>query len=254
MSHKEYYYNETVTRFYDAVYDSMKNLVPGREFYLDEIKKTDGAVLEAGAGTGRIFIPALTAGADIYGIDYSEMMLQRLKGKIPSDEHYRLFNGDIRNFLLEKKFKLVISPFRVFQHLVTVDDQLKALDSLYNHLEEGGRLVFDVFNPDLTRINKNVDEMPEFEGEYAPGKKLRRLTSIKFDHINQIMDLTFKFVWDENGMEMSDSFTTPLRYYFRFELENLIGRTKFKLENIYGDFKHSALSNNSHEFVVVCRK
>jgi SAM-dependent methyltransferase len=254
MSHKEYYYNEAVTRFYDPVYDRMKSLQPGLEFYLNEIKNTKGPILEAGAGTGRIFIPALDGRADIYGIDYSEGMLARLKEKISPENHSRIMRGDIRDFSFDKKFKLIISPFRVFQHLVTINDQLKALNSLYQHLEDGGRLIFDVFNPDLNRIGKDVEDVLEFDGEYEPGKKLKRLTSIKFNHINQLMDLTFKFVWDENGSEHTDSFSTPLRYYFRFEIENLIARTKFKLQNIYGDFKRSELSNKSSEFVVVCSK
>jgi len=86
----EYYYNETVTRFYDAVYDNFPNLLSGADFYLDEIKKTEGKVLEAGVGTGRIFIPAFNSGADIYGIDYSENMLVRLKEKLPKKEHHRV--------------------------------------------------------------------------------------------------------------------------------------------------------------------
>jgi len=86
----EYYYNETVTRFYDAVYDNFPNLLSDADFYLAEIKKTKGKVLEAGVGTGRVFIPAFNNGADIYGIDYSENMLLRLKEKLPKKEHHRV--------------------------------------------------------------------------------------------------------------------------------------------------------------------
>src|SRR4030095_5875917 len=108
---KEYYYNEIVTRFYDPVYDNFAFLKPGKEFYLEEIKETGGHVLEAGVGTGRIFIPALNSGANIYGIDYSEQMLRRLKKKISANEHYRLTQQDLREFSLNTKFNLIISPF-----------------------------------------------------------------------------------------------------------------------------------------------
>src|SRR5690349_7408737 len=104
----EYYYNEVVTRFYDPVYNAMKSLNGGSEFYLNEIKNAHGAVLEAGVGTGRIFTSALEAGADIYGVDYSENMLLRLKEKISQDEHYRVSQNDIRDFKLDKKFRLII--------------------------------------------------------------------------------------------------------------------------------------------------
>ncbi len=251
---KEYYYNESVARFYDVVYDEMKSLQPGLEFYLEEIKKSNGKVLEAGVGTGRIFIPALNDGADIYGMDYSEIMLTKLKGKIPAKEHYRIWQEDIRRFDSGETFSLVISPFRVFQHLLTIEDQLSALNSIYNVLDDGGRLIFDVFRPDLVRVTKDVEDVPEFDGEYEKGKRLQRLSTVKYDNINQQMELTFKFIWDENEKENTDSFSTPLRYYHRFELENLIARTPFKLDKMYGDFTRGELNNNSKEFVIVCKK
>lgn len=250
----EYYYNETVTRFYDVVYDSFPILKVGLDFYLDEIKNAGGSVLEAGVGTGRIFLPALAARADIYGIDYSPQMLARLRTKLDTSEHHRLYEGDIRNFSIDKKFKLIISPFRVFQHLLTVEDQLAALNSMYEHLEEGGRLIFDVFNPDLKRFVNPVTDHLEFDGEYEPGKNLKRYSTVSYDYIRQQMQLTFKFMWDENGKENTDSFSTPLRYYFRYELENLIARTPFKLEQMYGNFKRDELNEKSNEFILICRK
>jgi SAM-dependent methyltransferase len=251
---KEYYYNESVARFYDVVYDEMKSLQPGLEFYLDEIKKSNGKVLEAGVGTGRIFVPALNSGADIFGVDHSEVMLAKLKEKIPVKEHYRIWQEDIRRFDSGESFSLVISPFRVFQHLLTIEDQLSTLNSIYNVLEDGGKLIFDVFRPDLERITKDVEDVPEFDGEYETGKRLQRLATVKYDNINQLMDLTFEFIWEENGKENTDSFSTPLRYYHRFELESLIARTPFKLKKMYGDFSRSELNNNSKEFVLVCVK
>ncbi len=250
----EYYYNDTVTRFYDAVYESMIHLKSGQEFYLEEIKNTNGAVLEAGVGTGRIFVPALEAGADIYGIDYSENMLQRLKEKITPENYYRLSQNDIRDFSLDKKFQLVISPFRVFQHLLTVEDQLKTLNCIYEQLEPGGRLIFDVFNPDFRRMINPAENVLEFDGEYEPCQSLKRYCTVKYDYTQQQMDLQFVFVWVENGIVKTDTFSTPLRYYFRYELENLIGRTKFKLEKIYGNFNRSELNEKSNDFIVVCRK
>lgn len=250
----EYYYNEVVTRFYDPVYDAMKSLYAGSDFYLEEIINTKGPVLEAGVGTGRIFTSALESGADIYGIDYSEKMLMRLKEKISPDEHNRISQNDIRDFKLDKKFQLIISPFRVFQHLLTVEDQLKTLNNIYDHLEECGRLIFDVFNPDIKRMLYPPENVLEFDGEYEPGQSLKRYATVKYNHIIQQMNLTFNFVWLEKGSVKTDSFSTPLRYYFRYELENLIGRTKFRLENMYGDFSKGELNEKSNEFIVVCRK
>jgi hypothetical protein len=111
-----------------------------------------------------------------------------------------------------------------------------------------------LFCPDLSRLQAEVTNELEFEGEYESGKKVKRYFSVKPDYINQIQNVTFKYVWDENGKENSSEYSFPMRYFFRFEIENLIARTKFKLENIYGDFNRNDLTNDSKEFVVVCSK
>lgn len=247
-----YKYNKSISRFYDAVYEKILNNA-GLNFYLDEISNAKGSVLEIGAGTGRIFVPALENGADIYGIDQSESMLEKLKEKISERDFNRVSLQDVREFSLNKKFKLIYAPFRIFSHLISVDDQLKALNKIYEHLDEGGKFIFDVFVPNLKRIAED-EEALDFEGEYEPGKSVKRFVSVKRNPVNQISDITFKFVWDENGKEQSEECRFPMRYYFRYELENLIGRTKFMLDNIYGGFDKSELSNDSKDFVVECSK
>jgi len=255
---KNYKYNEATVRFYDILYDNFTGIERGgkqrAQFYHEEISKARGAILEAGAGTGMIFVPALKAGADIYGIDQSELMFERLNSKLNESERYRVSLQDIREFKLDKQFSLVISPFRVFQHLLTIEDQLKALGRIYEHLEDGGLFIFDLFCPDLTRLHSEVKEMLEFDSEYEPGKRIQRYFSVMPDYINQIQNITFKYVWNENGEEKYSEYDFPMRYYFRFELMNLLARANFKVKNIYGSFERDELNNNSKEFVIICEK
>lgn len=245
-------YSKTISRFYDSVYDKMRTPVD-REFYLNEIAKANGPVLEVGVGTGRIFVEALNRGADIYGLDISENMLEILREKLPASEQNRITLADMKDFDLGKKFSLIIVPFRIFQHLLTVNEQLAALHCIKNHLAEDGRLIFDVFNPNLKRITEVVENRLELSAEYAPGQIVERYLDSVPDNINQVIDITFTFKWKENGAEVFEKDSFPFRYYFRFELENLVARAGLKLENIYGDFNYGELHNFSNEFVVVCR-
>ena len=258
MLNKEYKYNEATVRFYDAVYDNLaySGLYggPRAKMYFEEIAKAKGAVLEAGFGTGKILIPALNSGADIYGIDHSILMYNKTLSKLDKTQKHRISMGDIRSFRLDRKFSLIISPFRVFQHLLTIEDQLSALERMYEHLEEGGLLIFDLFCPDLSRLQTEVNNKLEFEGEYEPGKTMKRYFSVKPDYINQIQMVTFRYEWDEDSEIKTSDYEFPMRYFFRYEIENLIGRTKFKPEHIYGDFIQGELSNKSTEFVIFCRK
>lgn len=248
-----YDYNNLISRFYDVIYDKILDK-SGLQFYLDEIAKADGATLEVGAGTGRIFIPAMQSGADIYGIDQSAMMLEKLKQKLGYKDSESISLADVKEMSLNKKFKLIIAPFRMFQHLLSIDDQLKALHNINEHLEDGGKFIFDVFLPDLAKIISIRNEVPDFDGEYEPGKRLQRFATIKNNYPEQILDITFKFVWDENGIQNTDKIDLPLRYFFRYELENLLGRSNFETENIYGDFNKGRLNIKSMDMIFVCKK
>jgi hypothetical protein len=45
-----------------------------------------------------------------------------------------------------------------------------------------------------------------------------------------------------------------MRFFFRFELEHLVARSKLRLVVIHGDFAGGPLTPDSAEYVVVCRK
>jgi SAM-dependent methyltransferase len=248
---KIYYYNQAMVNFYDVIHADYDE---DKKFYLDKILNAGGPVLEIGCGTGRIFCDALKMGADIYGIDQNKLMLEKLKEKINVSQHYRVQVIDALEFISENKFKLIIGPFRMFMHILTVKDQLKFLKNVYENLAENGEFAFNVFNPDLNRIQTGDKENLRFEGEYMPGRILKFYDSSKPDLLNQCQHVTFRFEWDGNGSTKEDTFCFPMRYFFRFELRHLAERAGFKSVNIYSDFNYNESNREGKEFVVVCRK
>ena len=246
------HYPHFFARFYDLLYAGI--LSDGTNYYIRKILEAKGPVLEAGVGTGRIFIEALAKGADIYGIDISGPMLDILRSKMDSKDHSRISLRDIRDFKADRKFKLVISPFRVFMHMNTIEDQLSALDNVYESLEEGGSFIFDVFVPNPSYLANGIQDMVDFEGEYKPGEKLRRITSADYNLIDQMICLDMRFEWKENGRLLSETWKSTMRFFFRYELELLLGRSKFRKWEIFGGFNECLLAKDSKEFVIVCRK
>lgn len=246
-------YPEFFARFYDTIYNTLRDAAD-HQYFLKEILNIKGPVLEIGVGTGRFFMDSLNGGADIYGVDISPAMLNVLKSKLPEKEHYRIKIQDICSLNLDRKFDLIIAPFRVFMHLLTVEEQFKALDKVYNHLNHGGRFIFDLFVPDLKMLHEGIDQVKDFEGEYEPGKKLIRYSSMQADPINQISHVSFKLVWDEDGEEKIALWKTNMRFFFRYEIEHLIKQSKLELVNLFGDFKEQTLNKNSKEFIVVCER
>ncbi len=246
-------YPGVFARFYDLIYHRMRDGVD-HAFLLNEIKSVKGKILDVGTGTGRFFIDALEAGADIYGIDISQPMLDVLAGKLSADQAGRISLQNIVDFHYDFQFDLILAPFRVFMHLTEKDDQLRALENVYRHLKPGGRFIFDTFVPDLNQLIRGLHDHVDFEGEYEPGRKMRRMVSTQPELMKQLIHIKFLFEWDEDGETEREIWSVPLRYFFRFELEHLVERSPFEAYEILGDFLGNALAEDSKEFILLCQK
>lgn len=160
-----------IAAFYDYVIPYRNR--PDVAFFVEAAQESKGPVLEIGCGTGRVLIPTARAGIDIVGIDLSAHMLdvcqQRLRLEPePVQSRIQLFQADMRNFELSRTFQLATLPFRPFQHLTTVEDQLACLKCIHNHLDRGGKLILDLFNPSMKALTsddlgKEFGDEPEFE-------------------------------------------------------------------------------------------
>lgn len=246
-------YPDFFARFYDLIYHQVRDGVDN-QFFLDKIKNTPGKVLEVGTGTGRLFTEALENGADIYGIDLSPAMLDILKSKLSHDLQSRISLQNIIDFKSDFRYDLIIAPFRVFMHLTTKQEQLKALKNVYDHLNPGGEFIFDTFIPDLKMLLTGIEGVKDFESEFEPGNMMSRTVTSKPDLINQVLNLVFVIEWNEGEQHFRKEWKSVMRYYFRFELEHLIERSPFESYRIAGDFDGNDLSNESKEFIVTCTK
>jgi SAM-dependent methyltransferase len=246
-------YPDFAVRFYDVVYQQLRSHID-ETYFLDQIAKARGKVLEIGVGTGRLFSQALKNGADIYGLDVNGKMIEKARERTPPEHHHRLWIQNAVTMQIPGRFALILAPFRVFAHLIDVEDQIHCLNRICEHLEPGGRFIFDMFIPDLKVLANGWPERVDFEGEYEKGKKLIRITSANYDLPRQIGNVQMKFKWDEDGREHEAVWKFPMRFYFRFELEHLVRLSNLHLEAIYGDYQEGPINKESKDFVLVCRR
>ena len=196
-------YPDFFARFYDLIYHKVRDGVDNK-FYLEKIKNTRGKILEVGTGTGRLLIEALENGADIYGIDISPAMLDILKTKLSENNQGRISIQNIIDFKSDIRYDLIIAPFRVFMHLIGKEDQLNALNNVYESLNPGGQFIFDLFVPDLKPLINGLENVVDFDGEYEPGKRVKRIVSTKPDLINQIINITFRLEWNDDNSDFTE--------------------------------------------------
>ena len=247
---------------YDAIpdfgllYDSVPLYAARQDvgFYLDEAKAAGGSVLEVGCGTGRILLPIARAGSRITGIDGSKHMLERCRAKLAVEpaavqSRVKLAQHDMRDFNLGEKFALIIAPFRVVQHLTTIDDQLRFLATVARHLAPQGRLSFDVFNPrfDLLVGADGVEREDTPEQRLPDGRTFRRTYRVaRVRWMDQVSEA--ELIYYVDGTRYVQAF--EMRWYLAAELRNLLARAGFRVREMYGDFARGPLVDGCPELVV----
>ena len=238
---------------------------PDLDFYLEAAKDAGGNVLELGCGTGRVLIPIASAGIAITGLDLSEYMLAVCQEKLSRQpkavqDRVKLVHASMTGFDLQATFSLVTTPFRSFQHIVDVEDQLSCLRSANRHLISGGKLILDLFNMDPRRIlhdPKYTIEKEDFGGVELPdGTTLRRTYRMAGFHraaqYNDIELIYYLTAPDGETRRLVQGF--PMRYFFRYEVEHLLARCGFKIVDVFGNYDRSPYRDDSPEMIVVAEK
>jgi SAM-dependent methyltransferase len=243
-------------RDYDAIYESLRGPSGDAAFYLGLARASGGPVLELGCGSGRTLLPIAREGIEAVGLDSSEAMLSELAAKSPPP-NLRIVRSRLQDFdLSPQRFRLIFAGFRVFQHLLTVEDQLAALVRVRAHLSHDGLFAFDVFAPRHDRLAQT--EVAEIEDARVlrDGEEIVRYAAIpRIDVARQIMDLRFRIERRRNAELLEESrWESSLRYFFRYELEHLLARSGFEAVEFYGGFDGRPFDHVSGETVVLARR
>ncbi len=241
---------------YDSVYSYVRDDIP---FYVEEALAAAGPVLELGCGTGRVTIPIAEAGIDITGVELSTAMLdvaRRKAAAMSEDSKPRLVVGDMRELGFGgQQFHLIIIPFRGFLALMTVEDQMSALSSISSHLAPGGKLIFDVFVPDLDMLVQAGDTSYHLRDviDAETGRRLVLWHQSAYDNHAQIIDA--RIIVEE----LDEAGTVEGRYYRDFEiryahrwvLQHLLTTCGYAVEELYGDFERTLFDEDSKDMVWV---
>lgn len=232
------------------------------DFYVSSSRAAKGKTLELGCGTGRILIPTAAAGCQIWGLERSPHMLAKCREKLNHQPpevqaRVRLVQGDMVDFDLGETFGLLTAPFRSFQHLLSVEEQLRCLGSAHHHLLPGGRLILDVFQVDLRFMKVSEEEREDFpETELPDGRRLRRTfrtTAVHWAEQYNHIELIY-YVAHVDGRRQRVVQALPLRYFFRYELEHLLARGGFRVLERFGNYDRSPLRDDSPEMIFVAEK
>jgi len=217
------------------------------DFYKRLAVESGGPVLELACGTGRVAWPIAEAGLEVVGLDRSEAMLDVARGKASRHPEAvcgraSFVCGNMADFDLQRKFRLVVIAFRSFQSLLTPLEERRSLETIRRHLEPGGRLVIDNFDP---RLEYCLPEAPSPVIERSAthpvtGNEVRiDVIDRTTDVYRQVITERWRFIEQDDDGEVvrEEEDILHLRWIYRYEMRYLLELAGFEVETEYSDFQ-----------------
>ncbi len=152
------------SKYYDKLYTPSKDLRIWRRY----AKLTGSPILELSCGTGRVLIDLAKRGYDITGLDNSREMLKIAEQKIKKmnlAKKTKLVYGDMFDFDINKKFKLIIIPLTSFFYGKNSKQKLACLKKINQHLQIGGLCIMDNYKYISSSPYKFISSIKNKEAE-----------------------------------------------------------------------------------------
>jgi SAM-dependent methyltransferase len=208
--------------------------------FLSDLAGT-GSVLELGIGTGRVALPLVQRGFEVHGIDASEAMVEKLRGKNGGGS-VPVSIGDFAELDIEGEFSLVYVVFNTFFALPAQEDQVRCFSNVAQRLQEGGVFVIEAFVPDMTRWDQ--DQRVE---TLHLGDDSVVLAAARHDPLEQRV-ASNHLVVSEAGIEM---YPVRLRYAWPSELDLMARLAGLRLRERWGGWRREPFTASSVKHVSV---
>lgn len=190
MADKQLY--KKFAAYYDKIYKNVD--YNGESEFINwavkEHKTSPGIeLMDMACGTGS-HAEILKNNFKVTGIDINEDMLNIARHKVPEAD---FIHGNMKKLKLEAKFDVVICIFSAIHYNTNFSELEKTLKNFYNHLEEGGILIYDLsFNTEnwiegLVSVDTVVED------------KLKIARICQSQLTNGIFNANFVFLVKDNG-------------------------------------------------------
>lgn len=217
-------------------------------------------LLELGCGTGRVLLPLAAAGHEITGVDISPALLAQAAEKLARQGRAsaQLVEADLRTFDLQRKdYAFAFCVSNTLMHLTSVDDQMAALRTAARHLRPGGRLLLELFNPDLPRLFAvdGVMELADRWQDESSGAEVLKWSVRRLDLAAQLQETIF--IYEElfaDGRTQRTTCPFTLRFLWRSEAELMLQLAGFVVEEVWGDCEGAPYADGSDHLILIARK
>ncbi len=205
-------------------------------FFVSEIQRVKGAILELMAGTGRLSLPLIEAGAKLTCVDGSQGMLEILSKKLVQQGlHADLYCMDVCRLDLPSRFELAILPFQAFMEITREEDQKAALKSVHACLAPGGRFICTLHNPAVRRAQ--VDGVLRIVGRFPSGDDALVVSGFETGGQPVVNRLQFFELFGPDGRLLWKRLL-PMEFAFveKDAFERMAREAGFRVTQLYGSY------------------
>ena len=252
---------ENYDRYLEVMYEKQDSYDGFLDFYL-ELAKENGqdGVIDIACGTGAVLLHLAAHGILADGTDLSDAMCNVARQKAESmGANLNIFSSNMTNFKSDRRYSLAIIARSGFMHLLTSEDQRKALLNIRDHLTDGGILTLNTFSPNPLLQASQMQTSPDdytFRLEYTntEGQRERIYNAITYDPKTQIMSGNWKFDTLDDTGNVAQSRIRPLamRQTYKQEFIYLAELCGYEILQIYGDYHKN--TEDTGNYVWILRK
>lgn len=242
------------------------------EFYRRLVRRLrPRRVLELACGSGRVTLPLATVGAEqgvsVVGLEIAEEMLEEAERKRRAagadvQAALRLVRGDMRTWVADEPFDLIVTPCSSLTHLLALDEQLSTWRTAHRNLVPGGRFVTDLAMPNLAAFVDAARQPARLLVEVdldstQPDSHIRLVRYKTTRYLPHEQRAEIRFLYDRFDAEhVVDRYVSDFEshVYFPREVQLLFLHTGFEIETTYGSYFERPLRPSSSEMIVVGRK
>jgi SAM-dependent methyltransferase len=223
------------------------------DYYLRE---TAGArhVLELGCGTGRILGPVARAGTPITGIERSAAMIAAGRGTwldgLPA--HARILLGDMRSFSLRDRFDRVVIPYNSLFALETDGDINRTLSGAFDHLEEGGKLIFDCYVLEEGAAMGTASAFRKVESVLDGGRRIEVFEQEGPELPGRRFEMRYRYRVHTSGQPVHEILDSVRHHFVPPDLLlSFVRDAGFLVESTAGDFDGRAFDPKEASIIVI---
>jgi ubiquinone/menaquinone biosynthesis C-methylase UbiE len=255
---------DRIARFYDLDHAGFEDDLA---FYGEFARMATDPLLDVGVGSGRVAVPLALAGRQVTGIDPAEPMLALARRRAAAagvEQRLTLVRGDAATVTLAERFGLAYFSLNTLSHMLSRPEQLAVLANVRRHLQPGGRLLIDQWNP-------HASTAPDSSGQWVFGYRrqagdghwVTQSVASTADPAEQVLRTTI--VYDEEvplpsatrrdggAAVRRTTVTLRLRYFYRYEVEWLMLAAGYELEAVFGSYDLEPYDTGSPRLIWLAR-